>query len=75
MLKGGTLYGRGIRLVAATLPLACFALSGEAFGQGAAGAADKTFSHLVITGNVMIKLNDGGLRAKYVPLAGVSYTF
>jgi uncharacterized protein DUF3187 len=30
---------------------------------------------LVITGNVMMKLNEGGLRANVVPLAGVSYTF
>ena len=27
------------------------------------------------TGNVLIKLNDSGLRAKVVPLAGISYTF
>jgi hypothetical protein len=30
---------------------------------------------LVLTGNVTIPLNDGGLRAKAVPLVGVAYTF
>jgi hypothetical protein len=30
---------------------------------------------LLITGNVLVKLNEGGLRADYVPLVGVSYTF
>jgi hypothetical protein len=29
----------------------------------------------LVTGNVLLKLNDSGLRAKVVPLAGVSYTF
>lgn len=32
-------------------------------------------SNLLVTGNVLIKLNDAGLRANYVPLIGVSYTF
>jgi hypothetical protein len=39
------------------------------------GAKIKPFGNLLITGNVTFKLNDGGLRAKVVPLAGVSYTF
>jgi len=30
---------------------------------------------LVITGNVLVKLNDRGLRSKAVPLVGVSYNF
>jgi len=30
---------------------------------------------LLITGNVLVRLNEGGLRADYVPLVGVSYTF
>jgi hypothetical protein len=30
---------------------------------------------LLVTANLQIKLNDGGLRAKVVPLAGISYTF
>lgn len=39
------------------------------------GAKVRPFSNLLITGNVLIKLNDGGLRAKIVPLVGVSFTF
>jgi len=39
------------------------------------GAKVKPFSTVLITGNVLIKLNDGGLRARFVPLLGVSYTF
>lgn len=35
----------------------------------------KPLSNLLITGNVLLKLNDGGLRSKVVPLAGISYTF
>lgn len=33
------------------------------------------FSRLVFTGNVLVRLDDGGLRSKPVPLAGVGYTF
>jgi hypothetical protein len=29
----------------------------------------------LLTGNVQFKLDDGGLRAKVVPLVGISYTF
>jgi len=32
-------------------------------------------SRLVLTGNVLIKLDDGGLRATIVPLGGISYSF
>jgi Putative MetA-pathway of phenol degradation len=32
-------------------------------------------SRLVFTGNVLVRLDDGGLRSKPVPLAGVGYTF
>jgi hypothetical protein len=39
------------------------------------GAKIKPFGNLLVTGNVLLKLNDGGLRAKVVPLVGVSYTF
>jgi hypothetical protein len=41
----------------------------------ALGAKFSPFSRWLITGNVIIKLDDGGLRAKVVPLVGVSYTF
>src|SRR5207302_5648978 len=30
---------------------------------------------LVATGNVLLRLDDGGLRARVVPLVGVSYSF
>jgi hypothetical protein len=39
------------------------------------GIKAKPFSNLLITANVLLKLNDGGLRARAVPLLGVSYTF
>jgi hypothetical protein len=39
------------------------------------GGKFRPFSNLLITANVLIKLNDGGLGAKTIPLAGVSYTF
>lgn len=35
----------------------------------------QTVKKLVLTGNVTIPLNDGGLRAKAVPLVGLAYTF
>ena len=41
-----------------------------------AGFKVRPFGSLLLTGNVLIRLNDNaGLRAKYVPLAGLSYTF
>ncbi len=33
------------------------------------------FKHLLINGNALIKLNDGGLRANVVPYVGLSYVF
>jgi hypothetical protein len=39
------------------------------------GGKFRPFSNLLITGNVLLKLNDGGLGAKAIPLVGVSYTF
>jgi hypothetical protein len=40
------------------------------------GAKIRPFSRLLLTGNVLIRLTDNtGLRAKYVPLVGLSYTF
>ena len=33
------------------------------------------FGRLLVSANVMIKLNDAGLRANFVPLVGVSYRF
>jgi hypothetical protein len=39
------------------------------------GSKLRPFSNLVITANVLIKVNNGGLRSRFVPLAGLSYTF
>jgi hypothetical protein len=39
------------------------------------GATVRLFHHRLGTGNVLLKLNHSGLRAKVVPLAGISYTF
>lgn len=41
----------------------------------ALGAKYSPYGNWLVTGNVQIKLDDGGLRAKVVPLVGVSYTF
>jgi hypothetical protein len=41
----------------------------------AVGAKYSPFGNLLLTGNVQLKLDDGGLRAKVVPLVGISYTF
>ena len=35
----------------------------------------KDLSRLVVTGNVLFRLDDGGLRSKAAPLIGVGYTF
>jgi hypothetical protein len=39
------------------------------------GVKFRPLAGLLITGNVEIRLNDGGLRANFIPLVGVSYTF
>lgn len=39
------------------------------------GLKFRAIGRLVLTGNVLIKMNDGGLRSRAVPLAGISYTF
>jgi hypothetical protein len=39
------------------------------------GAKVRLVKHLVATGNVLFKLNDSSLRAKVVPLVGISYSF
>lgn len=43
--------------------------------DGSAGIKFKPYRNLTITGNALIKLDQGGLRARIVPLAGLSYTF
>jgi hypothetical protein len=39
------------------------------------GIKVKPFGKLVATGNVLVKLDQGGLRARLVPFVGLSYTF
>lgn len=39
------------------------------------GAKYGIYRNLLLTGNVFFSLDDGGLRAKVVPLVGLSYTF
>jgi hypothetical protein len=41
----------------------------------AVGAKYNVFGNLLVTGNVQLKIDDGGLRAKVVPLLGISSTF
>ena len=41
----------------------------------AAGFKANPTKHLLLTGNVTVKVGDGGLRAKVVPLLGISYSF
>ena len=39
------------------------------------GLKFRAFRHLVLTGNVLLKLDDAGLRSKAVPLVGAAYSF
>lgn len=39
------------------------------------GAKTQAFGRLIVTGTVTLQMNDGGLRAKVVPLGGLSYSF
>jgi hypothetical protein len=41
----------------------------------AVGAKASVVGQLVLSGNLLIALNDGGLRQKVIPLIGLSYTF
>ncbi len=43
--------------------------------DGSAGLKIRPGANLLIIGNALFKLNDGGLRASTVPMVGVSYTF
>lgn len=40
-----------------------------------AGAKYAVYKNLLLTGNLLFELDDTGLRARVVPLAGLSYTF
>ncbi|MGD0909978.1 MAG: hypothetical protein ABSA96_20535 [Candidatus Acidiferrales bacterium] len=44
--------------------------------DGSIGVKIKPYGNLLVTGNVIIRADDGGLRTgRVVPLAGISYTF
>lgn len=43
--------------------------------DGSAGIKTKAFHNLIITANILIGLDQGGLRCRLLPLAGLSYTF
>jgi Putative MetA-pathway of phenol degradation len=43
--------------------------------NGSFGLKYQLLHRLVLTGNVLVKFNDSGLRASTVPLVGASYTF
>jgi hypothetical protein len=43
--------------------------------DAAFGAKYNVFGRLLLTGNVIVRLDNGGLRDRVVPLFGVSYTF
>jgi hypothetical protein len=58
-----------------THPNVAGATSGSNLVDLSLGFKVRAFSNLVVTGNVLVKLNDDGLRAKAVPLVGVGYSF
>jgi Putative MetA-pathway of phenol degradation len=43
--------------------------------NGSVGIKYRAVGKLVLTGNVLLKMNDSGLRATAIPLVGVSYSF
>jgi hypothetical protein len=43
--------------------------------DGSVGLKLKPFGRLLVTGNLLVKLDQGGLRERMAPLVGVSYTF
>ena len=52
-------------------------VANSSFNQDSLGVGIKVnpVGRLLISANVLIKLNDSGLRANYVPLVGISYKF
>ena len=43
--------------------------------SGSFGLKANVFKQFLVTGNVLVALNNGGLRERVIPLVGVSYTF
>lgn len=58
-----------------SVPKIAFAKDSVSLTSAAIGAKFSPVNKLLITGNLLVKLNDGGLRTAVVPLVGVSYTF
>jgi hypothetical protein len=87
LATGANVLGLGPACVGNPPPSNCNALNGavstvgvkdhSAFDEDnlAVGIKLNPFGKLVLSANVLIKLNDAGLRANYVPLVGISYKF
>jgi hypothetical protein len=59
-----------------TLPQALHSFTGSYNrSDGSVGLKLKPFGNLLITGNLLVKLDQGGLRERLAPMVGVSYTF
>jgi hypothetical protein len=43
--------------------------------SGSLGIKYRPFGNLVLTGNVLLKMNNSGLRSTAIPLVGLSYSF
>jgi hypothetical protein len=48
--------------------------SSYATANAAVGLRYRIFGHFLLTGNMVFKLNDPGLRSKYVPLVGLTFS-
>lgn len=57
------------------IPQIAIATNSYNITDAAIGAKLSPWRNLVLSGNLLIKLDSGGLRANLVPLVGVSYTF
>jgi len=57
------------------IPQIAIATNSYNITDAAIGGKLEPWHNLVLSGNLLIKLDNGGLRANVVPLVGVSYTF
>jgi hypothetical protein len=49
--------------------------SAQGICSGSLGIKYRPFGNLVLTGNVLLKMNNSGLRSTAIPLVGLSYSF
>jgi hypothetical protein len=70
-----TTYTDILRVNHADIPQIAIATNSYNITDAAVGAKLSPWRNLVLSGNLLIKLDSGGLRANLVPLVGVSYTF